>query len=53
MPTHFACVGFARRDKTNESFRDEMKEAIVNFSRSKPIDEELWKNLSKNLLSPL
>ncbi len=24
LPSQFACVGFARRDKTHEQFRDEM-----------------------------
>ncbi len=42
LPAHFACVGFARRDKTNEQFRDEMFEAINKFSRTKPIEKEIW-----------
>ena len=25
LPPQFACVGFARRDKTHEQFREEMK----------------------------
>jgi glucose-6-phosphate 1-dehydrogenase len=43
LPPHFACVAFARREKSNELFRAEMFEAISQFSRSKPIDPELWK----------
>ena len=42
LPAHFACVGFARRNKTNEEFRNEMFDAVNQFSRSKPIDKELW-----------
>ena len=49
LPAQFACVGFARREKTNEQFREEMKEAVKNFSRVKPIDEALWKNFEQNL----
>lgn len=49
LPTHFACVAFARRDKTDEDFRNEMKEAISKFSRVKPIDEDLWNIFSKQL----
>lgn len=49
LPAHFACVGFARREKTNEAFREEMREAINQFSRSKPIDTELW-NIFKEKL---
>lgn len=43
LPGHFACVGFARRPKSHDQFRDEMHEAINKFSRSLPIDESLWK----------
>ncbi len=49
LPVQFACVGFARRQKTSEQFREEMKEAVTSFSRVKPIDQELWKNFSANL----
>ncbi len=49
LPAHFACVGFARRDKNNQIFRNEMKDAINKFSRSRPIDAELWKNFSEQI----
>jgi len=49
LPAHFACVGFARRDKTNEIFRNEMFEAINKFSRSKPIDNELWNTFKEKI----
>lgn len=49
QPTHFACVGFARREKDHDQYRAEMKEAIQQFSRVQPIDEELWENFSENL----
>ena len=49
LPAHFACVGFARRDKSNDDFRSEMSEAISQFSRTKPIDQELWKNFSEQI----
>jgi len=42
LPPHFACVGFARREKSHEQFRQEMHDAINEFSRVKPIDENLW-----------
>jgi glucose-6-phosphate 1-dehydrogenase len=42
LPSHFACVGFARRDKTHEQFRDEMADAVSHYSRIKPIDREIW-----------
>lgn len=42
LPPHFACVGFARREKSHEQFRNEMHEAVKDHSRVKPIDENLW-----------
>ncbi len=44
LPSNFACVGFARRDKNHDVFRGEMKEAINKFSRVKPLEEEIWKH---------
>lgn len=49
LPAQFACVGFARREKSLEEFRQEMKKAISDFSRVKPIDENLWKNFEQQL----
>lgn len=49
LPPHFACIGFARREKTNEMFREEMFQAINAFSRSKPVDLELWKSFREQL----
>lgn len=49
LPAHFACVGFARRDKTDELFRAEMLAAIQRFSRSQPIDPEVWQFFSERL----
>jgi glucose-6-phosphate 1-dehydrogenase len=49
LPSHFACVGFARREKTNEGFRDEMLEAVNKFSRNKPADPNIWNSFSQCL----
>ncbi len=49
LPSQFACVGFARRDKSNEEFRNEMKQAVNSYSRIKPVDEALWKNFEQTL----
>ncbi|KAF3362358.1 Glucose-6-phosphate 1-dehydrogenase [Chlamydiales bacterium STE3] len=49
LPSNFACVGFARREKSDESFRKEMKDAINQFSRNKPVDEEIWKDFEKKI----
>jgi len=49
LPAHFACVAFARRDKSHDQFRDEMYEAVKTFSRTKPIDEALWENFREQI----
>lgn len=49
LPAHFACVGFARRDKSHNDFRKEMFEAVSQFSRTKPIDPNLWQTFSEKL----
>jgi len=42
-------IGFARRVKTDEQFRSEMREAVGKFSRTKPLDPHVWDKLAKNL----
>lgn len=49
LPANFACVGFARRPKTHEAFREELKQDINEYSRTKPIDEPFWKNFESQL----
>jgi glucose-6-phosphate 1-dehydrogenase len=49
LPAHFACVGFARRDKTHEDFRQDMFNAVSQYSRAKPIDPNVWQTFSEQL----
>ncbi|MCB1112384.1 MAG: glucose-6-phosphate dehydrogenase [Chlamydiia bacterium] len=49
LPDHFVCVGFARRDKSNDDFRNDMFQAISEFSRTKPVSEELWQNFCESI----
>jgi glucose-6-phosphate 1-dehydrogenase len=49
LPGGFAVVGVARRDKTDESFRTEMRESVAAFSHRKPIDEALWTDFERGL----
>ncbi len=49
LPPHFICIGFARRPKTHEQFRQEMYEAICSHSRTQPIDTELWSQFSQQI----
>jgi glucose-6-phosphate 1-dehydrogenase len=42
-------VAFARREKTLTQFRDEMLEAVNEFSRTKPVDKDLWETFSEQI----
>ncbi|MGR3912316.1 MAG: glucose-6-phosphate dehydrogenase [Candidatus Rhabdochlamydia sp.] len=49
LPSQFVCIGFARRVKTDQEFRQEMRLAIQEFSRSKPLDQEVWAHFENHL----
>jgi glucose-6-phosphate 1-dehydrogenase len=50
MPPDFRIVGFARREKTDESWRAELHEALQQFSRTKPVDEAVWQEFSNQIV---
>lgn len=49
LPANFGCVGFARREKSEEEFRSEMEKNIDQFSRSKPIDSSFWDTFKEQI----
>src|ERR1700728_480528 len=49
MPKSFRVVGFARREKTDESWRQELREALNQFSRTKPVDDAVWTKFAANV----
>lgn len=49
LPPNFVCIGFARRDKTDEMFREEFKQDISTYSRVKPIDEQFWDHFQNQI----
>jgi len=49
LPPNFACVGFARRPKTHQLFREECKEGISSYSRTQPVDELFWNNFQEEI----
>jgi glucose-6-phosphate 1-dehydrogenase len=49
MPSDFRVVGFARREKTDESWRTELRAALNDFSRTKPVDDKVWHDFAKNI----
>ncbi|HEX5220758.1 MAG TPA: glucose-6-phosphate dehydrogenase, partial [Verrucomicrobiae bacterium] len=50
LPPAFRIVGFARREKTDESFRGELREALGKFSRTQPVDDKVWTEFSANIV---
>lgn len=44
LPTNFVCVGFARRNKTHEEFRSQLKTTAQNFISD--FNEKIWESLS-------
>jgi len=50
MPPAFCVVGVARREKTDASWRAELRSALDRFSRTKPVDEAAWQDFSQHLV---
>ena len=48
MPAPFRIIGFARREKTDDSWRAELREALDQFSRTKPVDDAVWTEFAAN-----
>ena len=49
MPSAFRIIGFARREKTDESWRAELRAALDQFSRTQPVDENVWREFAASL----
>ncbi len=49
MPETFRVIGFARREKTDASWRQELRTALDQFSRTKPVDDKVWAAFSENI----
>src|SRR5271156_3962600 len=42
IPADFRVIGFARREKPDDAWRKELREALDQFSRTKPVDNAVW-----------
>jgi glucose-6-phosphate 1-dehydrogenase len=49
LPTPFRIIGFARREKKDEVWREELKGALAQFSRTKKVDPQQWQAFSSSL----
>ena len=49
LPAEFAIIGLGRTPMNDEEFRQKMKEAVVEFSESKEVDEEVWRSFAEGM----
>ncbi|MEO6034179.1 MAG: glucose-6-phosphate dehydrogenase [Verrucomicrobiota bacterium] len=49
LPSPFRIIGFARREKSDASWRDELKVDLEKYSRTKKVDPAQWAAFSANV----
>lgn len=49
LPQPIRIIGFARRDKNDETFRNELLEALEKYSRTQPVKRDLWQAFASNI----
>jgi glucose-6-phosphate 1-dehydrogenase len=49
LPNGFSVVGYARREKMDDPFREEMHEAVSKHSRTRPISDAVWNSFAQGL----
>jgi glucose-6-phosphate 1-dehydrogenase len=49
LPAAFAVVGAARADLGAEQFRESLHADLVKFSRTKPINEDVWRSFAESV----
>src|SRR5690349_18115752 len=49
LPEQFVLVGYARSPLTDQQYRDECRDAVQKFARTKPVDPAVWKKIEANI----
>lgn len=49
LSPQFALVGFARTEMDDRQYRQECRQAVEQFARSKPMDPQTWAGIEKNI----
>jgi glucose-6-phosphate 1-dehydrogenase len=49
LPPAFAVVGTARGALTDDEFRARMRDAVATHSRTRPLNEEVWRSFAEHL----
>src|SRR5258706_1488011 len=45
----FALVGYSRTPKSDDEYRKECREAVTQFARTKPLDENVWGRIERSI----
>src|SRR5258708_29318818 len=46
LPAAFGIVGVSKSEYSHAEFAPDMRQAVAKFSRTKPIDEEVWQDFA-------
>jgi glucose-6-phosphate 1-dehydrogenase len=49
LPPEFTVVGFARRELSDEEFREQLRDGINRHSRNRPVKEEIWESFARGI----
>ncbi len=49
LPEGFSIIGFARREKSNDEFRAEMREGVTRFARNNPVNNPKWDTFAQGV----
>src|SRR5216110_929657 len=49
LPAGFSVIGVARHDMDSDAFRTAMKAGVNEFSRQKPVDEDVWSSFTQGI----
>jgi glucose-6-phosphate 1-dehydrogenase len=49
LPQNFAMVGSSRTEFSDEEYRADMRKAVEEFSRTQPIQKEVWESFARRL----
>jgi glucose-6-phosphate 1-dehydrogenase len=49
LPENFTVLGFSRKEFDDQSFRNSMKEAVIQFTDDDIIDVDIWNKFEKNI----
>ena len=49
LPKPFGVVGYARSERTDDRFRENLREKVDRFARRKPVDESVWQPFADHL----